>query len=257
MTYLPDFRAPSNPYGRNEQRRPTGVVPHRLLRRLPHTAVHFTSGNQDPLQRLVEQSHQVPVVQLPATSSAATAAAEAARPHFVQRAHQDAASCDAVTARHDLHHIAAKQLGQTVLLPGQLEQRQGQQGRAHHYRSSISSLPELKLRPSRMDFETMLRQLAQWKAQHLSAHVPRLCFDVPELGAWVRFVRKQHKDGLLEQWKVARLNSLQFEWELTDQEARWHHLYHQLRRYRLLYGSSEVDTNKSGSGQGDWPAVAR
>jgi uncharacterized protein (DUF952 family) len=56
---------------------------------------------------------------------------------------------------------------------------------------------------------------------------------------------------------ACRLNSLQFEWELSDQEARWHHLYHQLRRYRLLYGSSEVDSSSSGGGQGGWSAVAR
>jgi hypothetical protein len=53
-----------------------------------------------------------------------------------------------------------------------------------------------------------------------------------------------------------RLNSLQFEWELSDQEARWHHLYHQLRRYRLLYGSSEVDCSRSNDDEGDWSAVA-
>ncbi|WIA12702.1 hypothetical protein OEZ85_006343 [Tetradesmus obliquus] len=112
-----------------------------------------------------------------------------------------------------------------------------------------------------MDFETMVGQLVQWKARHLSAHVPRFCFDAPELGAWVRYVRKQHKDGALEQWKVERLNSLQFEWELPDQEARWHHLYHQLRRYRLLHGNGRLLRNasgsSSGSSQGDCAAIGR
>lgn len=65
-------------------------------------------------------------------------------------------------------------------------------------------LPGRKLRPSRMDFTAMLQRLAAWRARHLSAHVPRHCFDAPELGAWVRYMRKQHKEGRLEQWKADR-----------------------------------------------------
>jgi hypothetical protein len=91
----------------------------------------------------------------------------------------------------------------SVPLPRQQEQQQHVQHSSSSTTSS-NSLPQRKLRPSRMDFEAMFGQLEQWKAQHLSAHVPRFCFDAPELGAWVRYVRKQHKDGLLEQWKVER-----------------------------------------------------
>lgn len=50
----------------------------------------------------------------------------------------------------------------------------------------------------------MYAQLQAWQQRHLSAHVPRHCFDAPELGAWVRYMRKQHTDGQLEQWKVDR-----------------------------------------------------
>jgi hypothetical protein len=91
-----------------------------------------------------------------------------------------------------------------VLLPDQQEQKQSSSSSIPSSTSSSNNLPQRKLRPSRMDFELMFGQLVQWKAQHLSAHVPRFCFDAPELGAWVRYVRKQHKDGLLEQWKVER-----------------------------------------------------
>jgi hypothetical protein len=65
-------------------------------------------------------------------------------------------------------------------------------------------LPDRRLRPSRMDFAAMLAQLAAWRGRFLTAHVPRHCFDAPELGAWVRHVRKQHAEGRLEQWKVER-----------------------------------------------------
>ncbi|KAF6255405.1 hypothetical protein COO60DRAFT_217099 [Scenedesmus sp. NREL 46B-D3] len=264
MRYLPRKQALSRPSFPNEQLRPSGVVPApRLLHRLARTAVQYKSSSQDPLESLVEQSLQIPVVQLRATTLAAAAAAAAAapRPQSVQPAHQhQTASSDTNAAIQAPQRNTAQNRGQPVLLRGQQEQQSSQQRQALHNGrsgSSTSSLPQRKLRPSRMDFGLMLGQLTQWKAQHLSAHVPRFCFDAPELGAWVRHVRKQHKDGVLEQWKVERLDGLQFEWELPDQEARWHHLYHQLRRHRLLHGSSEVDAGKSGSGQGDWPAVAR
>jgi hypothetical protein len=68
----------------------------------------------------------------------------------------------------------------------------------------LPPLPNKKLEPSLMEFAAMLAELQAWRQRHLTAHVPRFCFDAPELGAWVRYLRKQHKEGLLEQWKVDR-----------------------------------------------------
>lgn len=65
-------------------------------------------------------------------------------------------------------------------------------------------MPSRKIRPSCMDFEVMYQQLEDWKQRHMTAHVPRYCFDAPELGAWVRKMRKQYKDGKLELWKSER-----------------------------------------------------
>ncbi|KAF8067197.1 hypothetical protein HT031_002244 [Scenedesmus sp. PABB004] len=119
------------------------------------------------------------------------------------------------------------------------------------------AMPSRRLRPSRMAFDAMLARLAAWRAAHLSAHVPRHCFDAPELGAWVRAQRKAHRDGALEAWKVERLNELGFEWEVSDQDAKWHHTYHQLRRYRLLHGSTAVDPRHGRADATDWRVVAR
>jgi hypothetical protein len=55
-----------------------------------------------------------------------------------------------------------------------------------------------------LDFDRMYRQLADFKRAHLTAHVPRHCWDAPELGAWVRQLRKLHKERRLERWKVDR-----------------------------------------------------
>lgn len=86
-------------------------------------------------------------------------------------------------------------------VPRSPEQQQPQQQQQQLDQLVINSS---KLRPSRMDFATMYAQLAAWQQRFLTAHVPRHCFDAPELGAWVRYVRKQHKDGHLEQWKADR-----------------------------------------------------
>lgn len=52
------------------------------------------------------------------------------------------------------------------------------------------------------------------------------------------------------------LSALGFEWELTDQAAKWHHLYHQLRRYRSLYGTTDIDAAHSAQDGCDWRVVA-
>jgi hypothetical protein len=49
---------------------------------------------------------------------------------------------------------------------------------------------------------------------------------------------------------------LGFEWELTNQAAKWHHFYHQLRRYRSLYGTTDIDTAHSEQDGCDWGVVA-
>lgn len=53
-------------------------------------------------------------------------------------------------------------------------------------------------------------------------------------------MRYLHKRQRLEQWKVALLNELRFEWSLPEVEARWYNMYHQLRRFKILYGHTQV-----------------
>lgn len=71
--------------------------------------------------------------------------------------------------------------------------------------TATTTPPEtMKLQPSHFVFDHMYQQLKSWREEHISCHVPRYCFDAPKLGAWVRYLRKEHKEGRLEQWKVAR-----------------------------------------------------
>lgn len=65
-------------------------------------------------------------------------------------------------------------------------------------------------------------------------------FDAPVLGAWVWRLRYDRKRGQLETWKVDLLNQLGFEWSPSQLEARWHAMYHTLRRYKALYGHTNM-----------------
>jgi hypothetical protein len=58
--------------------------------------------------------------------------------------------------------------------------------------------------PARMQWEGMYRRLAAWRARYGSAHVPRRCFDAPDLGEWVRWLRKQKAEGRLPRWQRDR-----------------------------------------------------
>lgn len=95
--------------------------------------------------------------------------------------------------------------------------------------NEIPNKQELK-NPSRLPFEAMYQQLVAWRMAHLSCHVPRNCFDAPPmLDAWVRHLRRLRETGNLEQWKQDRLNMLGFEWEMSDVQAKWVNMYHQVR----------------------------
>lgn len=94
--------------------------------------------------------------------------------------------------------------------------------------------------PTRLSFEAMYAQLAQWRGQHHSCHVPRNCFDAPPLlGAWVRHVRRTGRAGTLPHWQADLLDLLGFEWRLSDADAKWIDMLHRLRRFRHEHGGAD------------------
>jgi hypothetical protein len=199
--------------------------------------------------------------------------------------------------------------------------------------------PARRPHPARMPFDAMYTQLAAWRARYLSCHVPRFCFDAPVLGAWVRWLRKEHKEQRLERWKMdrwggmrghagrgnaavacpaphagdgqaleascthmrpchtafgscplatatstansihhppcaaphappceaaapcsallRRLNLLDFEWQLTDADAKWYNSYHQLRRFKAIHGHTRLPADYRSREDRDWVRVAR
>lgn len=112
--------------------------------------------------------------------------------------------------------------------------------------------------PTRLAFEPMYQQLVAWHAAHLTCHVPRNCFDAPPLlDAWVRHLRRLKESGKLEAWKTERLDLLGFEWEMSDVEAKWHNMYHQLRRFRAVHGHTTVPADYRNPQEPGWQILAR
>jgi hypothetical protein len=57
--------------------------------------------------------------------------------------------------------------------------------------------------------------------------------------------------------RAARLNLLDFQWKIPDTEAKWHHYYHQLRRFKLIHGHTEVPHDYNSKEEYDWVMVGR
>lgn len=58
-------------------------------------------------------------------------------------------------------------------------------------------------------------------------------YDNPVLGMWVHRMRRDFKTDLLPQWQVDKLDSIQFAWRVDQISAKWHHNFHEARRYKV------------------------
>lgn len=58
-------------------------------------------------------------------------------------------------------------------------------------------------------------------------------WDNPVLGMWVHRLRRDFKNDLLPQWQVDKLDTLQFAWKVDQISAKWHHNFHEARRYKV------------------------
>jgi Helicase associated domain len=212
---------------------------------LPLGATSTSPSDDDIMQGLLNQAQHSPVVT--SQQDAQSSSRQAAHERSCRRA-------TAISGSEQPSDTASCVIQDSVIE----EPETVGSGRSSRCQTLASHMPlAARGAPASMDFHAMCSQLAQWRATHLTAHVPRHVFDAPALGAWVRHMRKLHKDGKLEQWKVEVLNALGFVWHLSDQDARWHHLYHQLRRYKLLHGSTTLDPAHSAADGVEWDAVAR
>jgi len=92
--------------------------------------------------------------------------------------------------------------------------------------------------------EDFVADIKTFHAAHLHTYVPRDCFDNEDLGFFSAKVRKAFKeDTLPEEW-VRRLRQVNFTFSLHQLEAKWHHNYHTLRRFKHQSGGDvEIPAN--------------
>lgn len=87
------------------------------------------------------------------------------------------------------------------------------------------------------DWESMYRQLEDFHRAWGTCLVPRFLFDDPKLGRWVNHLRRIHRTKGIKTWQRRQLEALNFEFEVSQWDSQWHHLFHELRRYKALHGS--------------------
>lgn len=58
-------------------------------------------------------------------------------------------------------------------------------------------------------------------------------YDNPVLGMWVHELRKKAKEKKMDDETYSRLDAIGFCWTVDQQSAKWHHILHEARRYRV------------------------
>ena len=66
-------------------------------------------------------------------------------------------------------------------------------------------------------------------------------WDNPVLGTWVHRMRRDFKNKLLPQWQIDKLDLLQFPWKVDQISAKWHHNFHEARRYKVCGQSGNCE----------------
>eukprot|EP00210_Caulerpa_lentillifera_P000979 g943.t1 len=108
-----------------------------------------------------------------------------------------------------------------------------------------------------MDFETMYKQLEDWRERYYTCHVPRRVYDSSVLGEWVHRIRRKHKRRIIEQWMIERLNELDFEWKVHQLDARWYSLYHHVRRYKERFGTPDIPEDYENLNEPNWVIASK
>lgn len=108
-----------------------------------------------------------------------------------------------------------------------------------------------------MDFEIMMKHLAEWKEKYYTCHVPRRVHDASVLGEWVHRLRRKYKKKLLDEWQIRKLNEMAFEWKVHQLDARWYSLYHHLRRYKAKHKTVEFPEAFNDPDEPNWMEASR
>jgi hypothetical protein len=102
----------------------------------------------------------------------------------------------------------------------------------------------------------MYAELANYRHVHGHCRISTLSDDDRSLGNWVHTQRTLHKQGRLEQSRIARLDVIGFTWDLR--RDRWYEMLAVLEDYRRATGHCDVPQAWSENRKlGNWVMVQR
>jgi len=97
------------------------------------------------------------------------------------------------------------------------------------------------------DYDTLLEDfladILAFKEETLHTYVPKDCFDCEDLGYVSSQVRKAYKRKSLPAPWVHKLQEIDFNFKINNLDAKWHHNFHILRRYKYTTGSLDLPAN--------------
>ena len=105
-------------------------------------------------------------------------------------------------------------------------------------------------------WEEMYAELADYRNIHGHCRISTLSEDYRSLGNWVHTQRTLRKQGQLELERIARLDPLDFTWDMRRE--RWEAMFAALDDYRRATGHCDVPQTRSADGKlGNWVMMQR
>ena len=89
-------------------------------------------------------------------------------------------------------------------------------------------------------WEEMFLRLVDYKEAQGDANVPLRYPTDQQLGAWVNYQRTTRRQGKLSASKIAKLNSVEFEWNPMKHAATWEHMFWRLLAFKNCFGHTKV-----------------
>eukprot|EP00533_Pseudo-nitzschia_delicatissima_P005634 CAMPEP_0116101866 /NCGR_PEP_ID=MMETSP0327-20121206/13039_1 /TAXON_ID=44447 /ORGANISM="Pseudo-nitzschia delicatissima, Strain B596" /LENGTH=428 /DNA_ID=CAMNT_0003593857 /DNA_START=36 /DNA_END=1322 /DNA_ORIENTATION=+ len=89
-------------------------------------------------------------------------------------------------------------------------------------------------------WEEMFLRLVDYKEAYGDTNVPLRYPKDQQLGAWVNYQRTTRRQGKLSATKIAKLNSVEFEWNPMKHAATWEHMFWRLLAYKNCFGHTKV-----------------
>jgi len=102
------------------------------------------------------------------------------------------------------------------------------------------------------DFMMKVRELKVFKSKFMDLNVPKTLWDNQELGLWVADQKKRQTLRWIAIEEKNVLDSIGFVWKKNVNDAEWHMMLHEARRFKAVFNNLDVPQRWKSE---DWPAV--